>query len=113
MARLCVRVTNNDHPTDPTLTPLRTNEGDVVCLVDDDHVFSFAELNNGHYRIIDVPGVPQEDLAHLVESLDDAEGRLIKRRTKMLDPLVLKGPIWAGKISATKSELDVITKDRI
>ena len=112
MARLCVRVKNNDHPTDPTLTPLRTNEGDVVCLVDDDHVFSFAELNNGQYRIIDIPGVPQEDLLHLVASSKDAEGRTIKRRTKTLDPLVLKGPIWTGKNSATKAELDVITKDR-
>lgn len=28
MARLCIRITKNDHPTDSSLTPLRTNEGD-------------------------------------------------------------------------------------
>ena len=48
MARLCVRILANDHPTDPALTPMRTNLGDVVCIQDDGHVFSHAELNNGH-----------------------------------------------------------------
>lgn len=112
MARLCIRITNNDHPTDPSLTPRRTNEGDVVCLVDDSHVFSFAELNNGHYRILDVPGVPQEDLGHLVTHAEDAQGRMTKRRTQNLDPIALKNPTWSGRTSATKGQLATITRTK-
>lgn len=110
MARLCIRITPNDHPTDPSLTPLRTNEGDVVCLVDDTHVFSQAELNCGHYRIIDVPGVPQDDLLDLVEHAVDAEGNMVKRRVKTLDKNVLKSPAWISKTTATKAELDGLKK---
>ena len=109
MARLCIRLTNNDHPTDPTLTPLRTNEGDVVCLVDDGHVFSFAELNNGHYKIMDVPDATQEDLVHLVASVEDADGTMVKRRNLEIDTALLKGA-WKNKTSATKAELDANTK---
>jgi hypothetical protein len=109
MARLCIRIMNNDHPTDPTLTPLRTNEGDVVCLVDDTHVFSFAELNCGHYKIVDLPGVPQEDLVHLIASVEDANGNMTKRRAVGLDKAILKGA-WKNKASVTKAELDAVTK---
>lgn len=110
MARLCIRITNNDHPTDPSLTPLRTNEGDVVCLVDDGHVFSAAELVCGHYRIVDLPGVRQEDLLDLVEHAEDAEGKMVKRRVKNLDKDVLKSPVWINKATATKAELDGLKK---
>jgi hypothetical protein len=109
MARLCIRLTPNDHPTDPTLTPLRTHEGDVVCLVDDDHVFSPTELTCGHYKIVDVPGVTQEDLLYLMAHEEDAEGKMTKRRVVGLDPAVLKGA-WKDKTSATKAELDAVTK---
>lgn len=112
MARLCIRIAPNDHPTDPTLTPLRTQEGDVVCLVDDSHVFSHAELNNGQYRIIDLPGVPQEDLLHLVTPVDDGDGKMLKRRAVELDTTVLKST-WTGKNTATKAELDAITKAKV
>jgi hypothetical protein len=30
MARLCIRIAPNDHPTDASLTPLRTRPGDIV-----------------------------------------------------------------------------------
>ena len=63
MTRLCIRVQENPGG-DPTG---RTQPGDVVCMVDDDHKFNYAEMNNGHYRIIDLPGVPQEKLAYLLE----------------------------------------------
>ena len=113
MARLCIRITNIDHPTVPALTPLRTNEGDVVCLVDDDHVFSVAELTNGHYRILDLPGVPQEELVHLVQHEEDVEGKMTKRRTQGLDPVALKTGILAGKTSTTKAELALVTKVKV
>src|SRR3990172_5332160 len=109
MARLCVRILPNDHPTDPALTPLRTRLGDVVCIVDDDHVFSHAELNCGHYRIIDVPGVPQEDLIHLCASVEDAEGKITARRAVKLDDAVLKSAQWVGRTSATKAQIAAIT----
>ena len=109
MARLCIRITPNDHPTDAALTPLRTNEGDVVCMVDDNHVFSVTELNCGHYKIVDLPGVPQEDLVHLVASVEDANGTMTKRRAVGLDKAILKGS-WKNKASVTKAELDAVTK---
>jgi len=80
MARLCVRITKNDHPTDPSLTPLRTNEGDVVCVMGDEHVFSHAEMNNGHYKIVEMPGVPPEDVIRLMAHEEDADGKMVKRR---------------------------------
>jgi hypothetical protein len=112
MARLCIRITPNDHPTDPSLTPLRTGEGDVVALVDDGHVFSQAELTNGHYRILDLPGVPQEDLIHLVAHESDAQGRMTKRRMLHLNPALLKAGIWIGRTTATQAQLAAITRAR-
>ena len=109
MARLCIRITNNDHTTDPTLTPLRTNEGDVVCVMGDDHVFSFAEVNNGQYKILDVPGVPPEDAMHLMAPVEAADGTMTKRRAVGLDKAILKGA-WKNKSRCTKAELDAITK---
>lgn len=85
MCRLCVRITPNNHPTDPKLDAMRTQFGDVVCIVDDDHVFSYGELNCGHYRIIDVPGVWQGDLIYLCDHLEDEDGKMIARRVKSLD----------------------------
>lgn len=113
MARLCLRMTPNDHPTDPTLTPLRTGEGDVVQLVDDGHVFSQAELTCGHYRILDLPGVPQEELLHLVTAEEDLEGKMLKRRTQHLDPVALKSAPWTGRTSTTKAQLATITRTKV
>jgi hypothetical protein len=112
MARLCIRITPNDHPTDPSLTPLRTGEGDVVQLVDDGHVFSQGELNCGHYRILDLPGVPQEELLHLVTHAEDAEGRMTKRRTQQLNPALLKAGLWIGRTNATTAQLAGITRTK-
>lgn len=109
MARLCIRLTPNPNPSDPSLDVFRTQAGDVVCLVDDNHVFSHAELNNGHYRILDVPGVPQEDLVHLVTPVEGADGTMLKRRAQSLDPAALKVGIWVGKAETTVAELDTIT----
>lgn len=85
MARLVIRILPNAHPTDPSLTPLRTQEGDVVEIVDDGHAFSFAELNCGHYRMVDVPGVLPEDLEHLRQHVEDSAGKMVKRRKFMVD----------------------------
>lgn len=112
MARLVIRILPNDHPTDPSLTPLRTHEGDVVELVDDGHVFSQAELTNGHYRILDLPGVPQEELVHLKAHVEDAQGRMTKRRNQSLDLTVLKMPAWRDRTTATKAEIAVLTRNK-
>ena len=109
MARLCIRIAPNAHPTDPLLDALRTQEGDVVCLVDDGHVFSQAELTNGQYRILNLPGVPQEDLVHLVTPVEDTEGTMVKRRAHSLDPVALQNVAWQGKTGATQAELATIT----
>jgi hypothetical protein len=112
MARLVIRILPNAHPTDPSLTPLRTQEGDVVELVDDGHVFSFAELNCGQYRIMDVPGVPQDELVHLKAHVEDAQGRMTKRRAQQLDLTVLRTPAWRDRTTATKAEIATLTRTK-
>lgn len=113
MARLCIRITPNPNLSNPSMDALRTKVGDVVCLVDDSHIFSVAELTCGHYRFIDVPGVSQEDLVHLVTPVKDKNGRMTKRRAQSLDPAALKAGIWVDKDSATISELDLITSVKV
>lgn len=110
MAKLCIRITPNPNATDPSLDALRTQEGDVVCIVGDGHVFSHAELTCGQYRILDLPGVPEVELIHLVESRTDANGTMIARRTQALDLAVLKNPLWRDRISATKAEVVALTR---
>jgi hypothetical protein len=112
MARLCVRIAPNGHPTDASLTPKRTREGDVVCVVDDGHVFSHAELNNGHYRIIDVPGVSPAEFVNLCALDIDAFGAMLKRRNVTLDFDVLNSAQWVSKTSATKAQITAITVTR-
>jgi hypothetical protein len=112
MARLCIRLTPNDHPTDPSLTPMRTGEGDVVQLVDDGHVFSQAEQTCGHYRFLNLDGVPQEELVHLVTAKEDAEGKMVARRTQNLDLTVLKTPAWRDRTSASKDEIATLTRTK-
>jgi len=90
MARLCVRIADNAHPTDPKLTPLRTQPGNVICVVDDKHEFSKAELTNGQYMIVDVPGVPESDLAYLCEPAFDKSGVMIAKRAQSLDIATLQ-----------------------
>jgi hypothetical protein len=113
MARLCIRILPNPNTTEPSLNVMRTQEGDVVCIVDDGHAFSFGELNCGHYRIIDIPGVPPADLANLVESVFDADGATILRRRRftLLITVLNSGP-WKNRTTATKAQIDSITTDK-
>lgn len=112
MARLCIRVAPNAHPTDPTLTPLRTQPGDVVAVVEDGHVFSAGERTSGEYRIIDVPGVAEAALTHLIEHVTDAEGDLARVRRLTLNAAVLGVGPWKNRITATKAQIDSITVTR-
>ena len=110
MANLCIRIVPNAHPTDPSLDPFRTQEGDVVAVTDDAHVFSVGELTCGQYRFIRVPGVSQADLIYLIESVyaaDDAT--LLRRRKVSLDAAVLKGGVWKNRTEATKAKINLIT----
>ena len=109
MARLCIRIQDNFNPSDPSLNAMRTQLGDVVCVEDDGHVFSAAERNCGQYRFIDVPGVSQEMFNDIVAAKQDAQGNMVARRIKGLDSLVLKSGAWAGKVTATKAQIDLIT----
>jgi hypothetical protein len=109
MARLCVRIAANDHPTDAALNDLRTHEGDVVVVMPDTHQFSQAELTNGQYRILDLPGVPEEEMSYLMAPIEDGAGTMTKRRAVKLDETVLKSPTWEGKTSATKAEIEALT----
>ena len=111
MARLCVRVTPNE-----TKSTMRAQPGDVVCVVEDDHKFSFAELNCGHYKIVEVPGVPAADLVHLTEhETDGSEAELIVSRHKVtldLKTLDLTRPIEAKAGKTARDLLDAVTLDK-
>lgn len=105
MARLCVRIAPNSHPTDPSLDALRTQPGDVVCIEEDSHIFSVGEMTCGQYQIIDVPGVSPEKFDYLRESVQDSEGKMTKRSTKSLDLGALVGKV-------TEEKLALVTKDK-
>lgn len=66
MAILCIRVTPNPQP-DPALFNLRHQPGDVVCIVEDGHKFSYGELNCGNYKFIPVAGASAESLSYLCD----------------------------------------------
>ena len=89
MAKLCIRIQPNNHPTDSDKDILRTQPGDVVDICEDNHQWSFAELNCGQYRFIDLPGVPSEQLAHLKNPAYDADGKMIAKRAVTLDKNIL------------------------
>ncbi len=112
MARLCVRVADNAHPTDPKLTPLRTQPGDVVCVVEDGHQFSKSELSSGQYLIVDVPGVPEPQMAYLCVSVFDKDGAMVARREKALDVPTLKNAGTTDKdgvLTATPVDIQATT----
>lgn len=85
MARLLVRVTDNFHPTDPSLDPLRSQVGDVICVTEDKHEFSYGELFSGEYQVIEIPGVKAEALAYLCEHVEDDTGKITQVRTTGID----------------------------
>ena len=100
MAILCIRISPNDPPA-----ALRTKPGDVVCIVDDGHVFSRAELDCGQYLFINIPGVQQAEFVSLVAHMEDASGNMIKRRAKTLNIAALNSAPWKTRTSATKAQL--------
>lgn len=110
MARLCIRITPNNNPSDPSLDVMRTQLGDVVCIKEDGHVFSKGELDCGHYRIIDVPGVSAGALVSLTTSKFDATGAIMTAlRSFTLDKTLLNSGAWKTRTIATKSQVDAIT----
>jgi hypothetical protein len=111
MARLCIRIAPNDHPTDPSQNALRTRPGDVVEIGEDGHVWE-GETAGGQYRFIDVPGVSRESLLNLMSPVRDGAGRMTRRFTATLDISVLNNVTWIGRTSATKAQVDAITIPR-
>jgi hypothetical protein len=112
MARLCIRILSNDHPTDAALTPLRTRPGDIVEMKEDGWVWRPGELNCGQYRFVDVPGVPCEDLLHLFVSRFDANGVMTHRKDMTLDIGVISTGQWRNRTTATKAQIDAVTITR-
>lgn len=95
------------------MNALRTQPGDVVCMADDDHQWSATERACGQYRFIDLPGVPQEQLAHLVAAKTEPvigtvepEERTIARRAVKIDLAALP----AKQRVATKADIDAVVR---
>ena len=121
MARLCIRIAPNDHPTDPSKTPLRTRPGDVVEIREDGWVWRPGELDSGQYKFVDVPGVPEADLVYLMESvrsgdvfpeLPDLAERMLRRRRVTLDIAALRSGAWRTRTSATRNQIETIVVTR-
>lgn len=104
MVVACIQVAPNNHPTDPTLDPMRFQVGDVVSVVEDGHVFSEAEKNCGSYRFVTVTGAAANDLDPLVaERMED--DIVLARRNLTLDSMALENL----PASVTLAELQSIT----
>ncbi len=103
MARLCIRKLAK-----PVVSTLSSQAGDVICVVEDGHEFTTAELTNGHYRIIDVAGVSASEFANLIASSFNANGTLFRLRAVGLNVTTLN-TTWANKTTATKAEITAIT----
>lgn len=110
MARLCIRVLPNNHPKDPDLDLVRTQPGDVVCVMPDKHEWSAGELACGQYKFVEVPGITPEDFARLIESRFDKDNILMCIRNMGLDPDALKTGDWA---TSTKAEIDDIAAIKV
>lgn len=104
MARLCIRIAPNSHPTDKSLDALRTQPGDVVEIREDGHEWSKAELNCGQYKFVDVPGVPESEFTYLKEHVEDADGNMVARRKVKLDEKKL------DKTAMSKADVVAMTK---
>ena len=120
MARLCIRIAPNDHPTDPSKTPLRTQPGDVVEIREDGHVWRPGELNCGQYRFIDVPG-PESEWAYLKDHVKSGEAfpefpdtaeHMRRRRRVTLDISALRSGIWRTRTAATRNQITAIIVTR-
>ena len=109
MARLCIRVSTNQHPTDSTLNPFRSQLGDVVVIQPDGWVFSPAELNCGQYRVVDVAGVAPSVFHSLLNSVFDAGGIMTARRAFRIEPTIINNAVWKVKFTATKTQIDLVT----
>ena len=109
MAILCIRILANNNPTDPSKDIFRTQEGDIVCVTDNAHVFSFGELNCGQYRFIRITDGTEADMSFLLDSVFDASGNMTRVRKLGLDAVVLSGGVWKSRTTATKAQLSLVT----
>jgi hypothetical protein len=106
MPKVCIRIVANPNPTDPSMDVLRTQLGDIVCIMEDSHVWSAAELNCGQYKFITVTGATTEELLNLVESVFAAdESTMLKRRKWTLPENLLKGA-WKNVTTVSKAQID-------
>lgn len=92
---------------------LRTQVGDVVQIVDDKHIFSKAEMTNGQYRIIDMPGVDPETMQSLCDPVyDKDETTILKRRKFTIDEVALKTGTLKDVATATPSDILSVVIER-
>ena len=112
MSRLCIQITPNNHPTDPSRDPFRVQAGEIVCIEEDGHEWSKGELACGQYKFIDVSGVAQADMIRLIAAKLDADGNKIGIRRLSLNLAELKSNGWKNRTTATKNQIDSITIEK-
>ncbi|MEQ1888643.1 MAG: hypothetical protein ABL951_05615 [Alphaproteobacteria bacterium] len=109
MAILVVLIKENSHP-DPELNKLRCQVNDVVDIVEDDHEFTFGELNSGRYKFVNIPGVLAEEFEHLREVERDSEDpeKIVNIRVRKIDLSMLD-----DKLLDAASKNEPLIKDDI
>lgn len=105
MMQLLVRVVSKVDPKDPVKDAQLTKAGDVIVYKQDGEEWGIQELKNPDWRIIQVPGMTEEEAIALTSpelppNLD-REYPLLQRRAMKLD-LAQLDALAAGKILATK-----------
>jgi hypothetical protein len=72
MAEFLVRVVDRVN-TDPYLDCQCLKSGDVVCIVEDGHVWSLEEQTNPHWRIVQAPNISQEQAQNFLKPETDVD----------------------------------------
>ena len=111
--QLLVRVVSKVNNRDPVKDAQLTKAGDVIVYKPDGEEWGIEELKNPDWRIIQVPGMTEEEAIALTSpelppNLD-REYPLLQRRALKLDLAVLDA-LAAGKILATKDPEKIDTK---
>lgn len=87
MAELLIRVRDKESHPDPYVDVQRSKRGDVIVACPDGWNWSHEERTNPDWRIVRIPGLPQDEVDALVapESGDRRLNPMLRRRAHSFD----------------------------
>lgn len=93
--------------------------GDVICVVDDKHVFSDLERKSPKWRILDIPDINKEDMYALIMPERDpntTNKALVRKRNASLDlaalPIDVKDWLTDNRVGREETKILVLTKEQ-